>query len=419
MWYDLVVLAVLVYATVRGAAKGIVWQLAVIAALVLCFVFSGSLSLSLAPFIKVQPPLNRWIAMFILYVGFSFVSFGAARVLRQAIEKAKFEEYDRHLGALFGFAKGVLFCLFLTFFSVTLSAVLREQVMQSYSGYAAAIIMDRLHPVMPQGLSKVLEPYIHELDQAEMELHAHDHDRQPSGNPFQDRAPEFDPSRPAQNGAGADGAPPFSNDAGEFDPRATDGAAGSQDGSVWSVVDAGLEKLLPASFDPELRTLALTALRNTAPADRQELARQLAAAAPSVARQIAQQWLDGRPTSPRPATANTSPVEPAPTSQARAERQKLFDEIAATYVDSPTSRQRFIAEQERLLDGLPPHVEMAVLRDWHADLLSLDLSADPDPQTDYQTDLPTRIVRQLSAARVPLSSLPGDLQSCLRDVRLR
>ena len=69
------VLAVLVYAIVRGAIKGIVWQLAVIASLVLCFAFSESLSAVIAPYIGLKPPLNRWIAMFVLYIVFAFISF--------------------------------------------------------------------------------------------------------------------------------------------------------------------------------------------------------------------------------------------------------------------------------------------------------------------------------------------------------
>jgi hypothetical protein len=37
MWYDLLTLGILMYAMFRGATKGVVWQLATIAALLLCF----------------------------------------------------------------------------------------------------------------------------------------------------------------------------------------------------------------------------------------------------------------------------------------------------------------------------------------------------------------------------------------------
>ena len=121
MWYDLLTLVILMYAMFRGAMKGIVWQLATIAALLMCFFFSGSMSAAVAPFIRVEPPLNQWIAMLILYLGFSFVSFGVARALHEMIESMRIEALDRHLGAILGLVKGGMFSLFLTFFLVTLS----------------------------------------------------------------------------------------------------------------------------------------------------------------------------------------------------------------------------------------------------------------------------------------------------------
>ena len=171
--FDLLVLAVLLFCTIRGAMKGVVWQLASIGALVACFMFSEQLSAKIAPHIAVKEPLNRWIAMFALYMAFSLVSFAIARALHDWIEKAKFKEYDRHLGAIFGLTKGIVFSLVLTFFIVTLSDSARGQILNSRSGNAAAIIMDRLHAVMPHELHAVLEPYIHRLDKDGLDLKAH------------------------------------------------------------------------------------------------------------------------------------------------------------------------------------------------------------------------------------------------------
>lgn len=183
MWYDILILVILAYATIRGAQKGFVWQLAWIAALVGCFASSESLSPRVAPWVErlgVEPPLSRWVAMFLLYVGFTFVAFVVARKIGDWIERHRFVEFDRHLGAIFGFVKGVTFCLVLTFFAVTLSLAARETIMHSHSGHAAAIVMDRLHAVMPDELHDVLEPYIHQLDRPGMGLkhsphHAHEH----------------------------------------------------------------------------------------------------------------------------------------------------------------------------------------------------------------------------------------------------
>jgi uncharacterized membrane protein required for colicin V production len=169
MWYDLLTLVILMYAMFRGAMKGVVWQLATIAALLMCFFFSGTLSAALAPFIRVEPPLNQWIAMLILYLGFSFVSFGVARVAHEMIESMKIEALDRHLGAILGLVKGGMFSLFLTFFLVTLSHAARESIINSESGYVAAVVIDRLDPVIPGDLHALLEPYIRRLDAPEIE----------------------------------------------------------------------------------------------------------------------------------------------------------------------------------------------------------------------------------------------------------
>src|SRR5579863_10257347 len=131
MWYDLITLIILMYSMFRGAMKGIVWQLATIAALLMCFFFAGTGSMILAPFIRVEEPLNRWIAMFVLYLIFSFISFGVARGLHEMIEKMKIEALDRHLGAILGLVKGGMFSIFLTFFLVTLSHAARETVINS------------------------------------------------------------------------------------------------------------------------------------------------------------------------------------------------------------------------------------------------------------------------------------------------
>lgn len=175
LWFDGVILLILIVATVRGAVKGLVWQLAWIAAIVLSFAFSQFASVTVADAIPVEPPLNRWLAMLGLYVVAAFVSFALAIRLRDWIEKMKFKDFDRHLGMIFGFLKGAALSLVVIFFSVTLSETIRETALHSRSGYAAAVVMQQLHPVMPAELHDVLHPYIHDLDEVNgVDVHAHD-----------------------------------------------------------------------------------------------------------------------------------------------------------------------------------------------------------------------------------------------------
>ena len=354
MVFDLIVVAILILATIRGASKGVVWQLAIISALVLCFAFAETLSLSLAPMITVKPPLNRWIAMFILYIGFSFACFAAARSLKDWIERSRYSEYDRHLGSLLGFAKGVLTCLVLTFFIVTLSPAARGHILESRSGHAAAVIMDRLHPVMPIELQAILEPYIHQLDQPGQNLLHSDHDQLPKPG----KGPQDDNS--SQPPSSSPGTPSDADDA----------------------LSQQIAKLIGNS-DQTLVAEVVELLRTIAPDKRPELIQQLGSAAPGQVRRTLDRWRQEQPLEDEQGDART----------------QLLSEIAAIYFDFPKSQQAFIEEAASQLDELPPAIHLAVLQDLYADLLNTN--PDPDPATNWLTPLEDRIQRQLALAAAP------------------
>ena len=413
MWFDVLTVVILAFTTYRGATKGFVWQLAAIGALLLCFLFATPMSLAIAPAISVEPPLNRWIAMILVYAVCSFAAFAAARLLRDALEKAKFVEFDKHLGAVFGFLKGVTICLVVTFFTVTLSESARGHILESRAGYAAAIIMDRLHPVMPAELHDVLEPYIHRLDHDGLDLkhrHAdgehghdgHDHGDHPHADPF-------NPARPgtsdpwAGNPFGQDSRPgtPVPNEPTFDDPFAS-APKPSQPVPAGDSVWVFAAKLIGKS-NAEVRDEVVKYLSSRTPAERATLVDQLSLAIPNLL-----EIIQGAP----PA----GPL-PQPAQASRDERNRLLDEIAAVYSDFRNGQQAMIEEVESSLQGIPDQVALAVLRDWRSDLLSIDRSTDPDPGTGINTRLDTRIVRQLDAARVPLSTLSSQLQSRLRGVQ--
>ena len=374
MTYDFIVLAILVFSAIRGAIKGLVWQLAIIATLVLCFAFSGTGSVLIAPKIPLDPPLNRWVAMLVLYIVLSFAAFGVARLLHGWIEKMKFKEYDRHLGFLFGLIKGITFCLVLTFFIVTLSEGQRGNVMASYSGRAAAIIMDRLHPVMPEELHDVLEPYIHQLDRSELNLqHSH-----------------------------ANGDLTHSQQSGE-------NHSADDHGNDASLIDRLLAEIQGESGEGPaiLRRLFKNALANTSAEERDELLDKLKSSGPEELREIADAWKNGKP-----ANVVNSPL-PLDDELISGQRTRLLSEIAAAFTAVPDAQATIIEEIERSLSGLPDRIAVAVLRDWRADLKKI--APDPDPQTDVSLPLDARIVRQLQLAGVPLTTLSSSLQDRLRD----
>ncbi|HEX6985759.1 MAG TPA: CvpA family protein [Planctomycetaceae bacterium] len=384
MWYDAIILALLLFCTVRGASKGFAWQVAAIGALVLCFFFAETGSLALAPLITLEPPLNRWVAMFVLYIGASFVSFAAARTVRTSLEKWQFVEYDKHLGAIFGFVKGAAIALVITFFAVTLNETTRAQVLASYSGYSAGHILSALHPVMPAELHAVIDPYLEKLGRTVVH-----HDGDFGG----------DPSGPASPGGDDFGLPPLS-----VNPADPSGGPGTPTGQAgrpsdefgapppdfgplpnWSdrpqspppTAADDLRRLVEGVPD-DLKQAALTALRNTKPEDREELLATFRTAIPGLIKAVATEWANGKPADADRLTR----------------RDKALREIAAVYNGRDLEAQRNIVRQaEAQLRGVPDDVADVVVQDWYADLLRLD-AEDPDPATDLSTRLDVRIRRR-------------------------
>ncbi len=163
--YDICMLVVLAGATIVGAWKGIAWQVASIASLVVSYLVALRFSTQLAPHFGQQAPLNRFIAMFVLYTGSSLSIWFVFHLVSSLIDRVRLKEFDRQMGALFGLAKGVLACVAITFFAVTLSTQARTAVLRSQSGYYIALLLHRADGVMPRELHEVLDPYLNKLEQ--------------------------------------------------------------------------------------------------------------------------------------------------------------------------------------------------------------------------------------------------------------
>jgi membrane protein required for colicin V production len=118
-----------------------------------------------ARFITATPPWNMFLAMLILFLGTSLVVWVGFNFVAEMIEKVKLKEFDRQVGALFGFAKGVLLCVLITLFAVTLlSEPQRQAICNSKSGYYIAILLDKADAVIPGEVHSVLDPYIDRFD---------------------------------------------------------------------------------------------------------------------------------------------------------------------------------------------------------------------------------------------------------------
>lgn len=163
--YDILMLSVLAVTTIYGFWRGMAWQIASLASLVASYFVSLHFSPQFAPFFGRQAPLNRFAAMLAIYLGTSLAIWVVFRVVRQFIDRVRLTEFDRQAGALFGAAKGILVCLAVTFFALSLSATARESIMNSRSGYYIARLLDQAEVVMPPELHQVLNPYLRRFDQ--------------------------------------------------------------------------------------------------------------------------------------------------------------------------------------------------------------------------------------------------------------
>jgi membrane protein required for colicin V production len=163
--YDVVMLLVIAAATAYGAWKGLAWQVASLASLVLSYFVARQFGQQLAARIEADPPWNVGVAMLALFLGTSLAVWIAFRLVSGAIDRLKLKEFDRQIGAMVGFVKGALLCIVITIFAVSLlGPVNREKVVNSKSGHYIALALDRAHAVMPKEVHDALHPYLHKLD---------------------------------------------------------------------------------------------------------------------------------------------------------------------------------------------------------------------------------------------------------------
>ena len=157
--YDAAMVCVLIGGMVWGAWRGITWQIASIASLVLGYTVAHTASDQLAPHFPGDPIVARGLAMLVVYAAVSGGVFFAAWLVRATLRKLKFEAFDRHLGMVLGGMEGVLVGLVATLFVVSLSPSSRGPIFSSPSGKVVAKLMGALGPVLPSEARQVLTPF--------------------------------------------------------------------------------------------------------------------------------------------------------------------------------------------------------------------------------------------------------------------
>jgi uncharacterized membrane protein required for colicin V production len=164
--YDAAMAGVLLAGMVWGAWKGVTWQLASIASLILGYIVSHQLSPQLAPYFWGDPVVSRTLAMLATYAVVSAGVFLVAWIFRAVLKRLKFEAFDRHLGMLLGGMEGAGLGMLVTFFVVSLAPATREPIFSSPSGKLVGNLMNAVGPVLPSEAREALAPFIAEAKQA-------------------------------------------------------------------------------------------------------------------------------------------------------------------------------------------------------------------------------------------------------------
>lgn len=164
--YDIIMLVVLASAAILGAIKGFAWQVASIASIAISYYVAVRFREPFSQQIQADPPWNLFLAMLILFVGTMVASWLFFRMIAGVIDRMHLRSFDRLLGSCIGLVKGVIYCVLITMFAVSLSGdSVRSKIIESQSGYYIARLIEYSDKVMPDEVRQVVGPYLDKLDQ--------------------------------------------------------------------------------------------------------------------------------------------------------------------------------------------------------------------------------------------------------------
>jgi len=148
--FDLIILAILAALTLRGIWKGMVSQIVSVASVFVCWIVATRFGCLVAPTIPVETPWDQVLAMAIVFlltwIGIRF----AYTAIEKLIKDWHLEKLNKLLGGALGFAKGLLLCLIITFFSVMVSETSRDVVFHSKTGVHMVRLITRIGVFVPK-----------------------------------------------------------------------------------------------------------------------------------------------------------------------------------------------------------------------------------------------------------------------------
>ncbi|MDO5581537.1 MAG: CvpA family protein [Planctomycetia bacterium] len=148
--FDIVVLLVLVVMTLWGGLRGVISQAAAILSLIAGWFAASNYYTIVEPYIGKNDTWSKPVAMLVMFIGTGVAIRIVAKIFQRFVSLSQLKEFDRQMGALFGFLKGAIICLLITYFAVTLSDSSRQAVVDSQSGPYLVRAVCALDSIMPE-----------------------------------------------------------------------------------------------------------------------------------------------------------------------------------------------------------------------------------------------------------------------------
>lgn len=164
--YDIVTLTILVTAIGFGYWKGLAWQIASVAAIVISYFVAYRFRGQVAQYIQAEQPWDRIGAMLIIFVACSFLIWSVYAYISRSLHQAELKGFDRQMGALVGGITGVLLCMVVTMFSVSLlGEQAHDAIHHSKLGPYVVSGIGHVGSIIPDELAQYVSPHVEKFEQ--------------------------------------------------------------------------------------------------------------------------------------------------------------------------------------------------------------------------------------------------------------
>lgn len=166
-FYDILMLVVIIGAIWFGYWKGLAWQVASVAAIIVSYIVAIKFREPVAQFITAEEPWNRIAAMLILFLGTSLFIWSIYGAVSRKLTKMELKGFDRQSGALLGAFKGAILCMVITMFSVSLLGdKAHDAIHASRSGRYVVAGITKLSAIVPPEIAKYTDPHVENFHNA-------------------------------------------------------------------------------------------------------------------------------------------------------------------------------------------------------------------------------------------------------------